>query len=135
MVRRASGYWICEGGVSTIILPNLPMPPSANALTRNADKKRVKTDAYAEWIAQAGWTIQQVPASERRPIAGPYTLIIRAQRPNMRRDLDNIVKPLNDLLKRHGLITDDRHCQRIEAHWLGTGSTVSVTIIKTREAA
>lgn len=121
--------------MEAITLPNLPIPPSANALTRNAGKKRKKTDAYTAWIADAGWTIQQVPASERRPIAGPYTLIIRAQRPNRMRDLDNIVKPLNDLLKRHKLITDDRHCQRIEAHWLGQGSLVSVTIIKTREAA
>jgi hypothetical protein len=29
----------------------------------------------------------------------------------------------------------DRNRQRIEAHWLGQGSLVSVTIIKTREAA
>jgi Holliday junction resolvase RusA-like endonuclease len=125
-----------EGGVmEAIILPNLPIPPSANALTRNAGNRRRKTLDYKAWIAQAGWAIQQVPASERRPIAGPYALIIKAERPNRLRDLDNIVKPLNDLLKRHKLITDDRHCQRIDACWMRKGSLVSVTIIKTREAA
>ena len=121
--------------MSAIILTDLPMPPSANALTRNAGNKRIKTTAYAAWITQAAWAIQQAPAATRRPIAGPYALIITAQRPNTLRDLDNIVKPLNDLLKRHKLITDDRHCQRIEASWLGKGDLVSVTVIQTREAA
>ena len=118
-----------------IILPNLPIPPSANALTRNAGNRRHKTLDYKAWIADAGWAIQRAPAATRRPIAGPYALVIKAQRPNKMRDLDNIVKPLNDLLKRHKLITDDRHCQRIEASWLGKGDLVSVTVIKTREAA
>ena len=119
-------------GWTLIIVRNLPIPPSANALTRNAGSKRVKTPAYAQWIAQAGWIIQAMPASHRQTIHGTYTLEIIAQRPRANRDIDNIIKPINDLLKRHKLIEDDKFCVRVSAKWDGVGDLVRIIVLPTK---
>lgn len=94
-----------------ITLRELRAPPSANNLF--ADKGgghggRVKSTAYKKWIQEAGWTIvQQLSGQRGEPLEGPVSVIIDAH-VSRRRDTDNIVKPLFDLLVELRIIKDDR---------------------------
>lgn len=112
---------------------SLPMPPSANGLFANAASGgRFKTEEYEAWLSEAGWRLQ-----EQRParISGAYEIQIAIPRPNTNRrvDLDNRAKPLNDLLTKHRVITDDSLCERLTMTWGPVGSDVSVVL--TRAAA
>lgn len=101
-----------------IITATIPLPPSANRLFANAPGKgRVKTAAYKAWITEAGYILNL--AKTAKQIDGPYALSIFAGKPdNRKRDLDNLAKPICDLLKTVGAIVDDSLCQRIEMEWV-----------------
>jgi crossover junction endodeoxyribonuclease RusA len=91
----------------------LPLPPSTNHIWRRGPGQTYKSQNYRDWITQAGWT-----AKAQRPgkVVGPYALTMRAARPHRRkRDLDNLLKPISDLLCGIGIIEDDSLCRRILA--------------------
>ncbi len=95
---------------------NIPWPPTANNLFTNvAGKGRVKSQAYRQWLNAAGLTVRmQRPV----PILGRYRLTLIATRPdNRRRDLDNLLKATQDLLKVMGVIEDDHLAQEIRIGW------------------
>lgn len=87
----------------------LPLPPSANALwtVRRGTKQRIKTDAYRAWIVEAGWLIVAADWPQPTMLHGSVAISIEAPF-SRRRDLDNAIKPILDLIVRHGLIEDDR---------------------------
>lgn len=92
----------------------LPYPPTANNLFRNAGKSRVKTLAYNDWIKLASTRIK---AGHRQNI-GPYSIAIALKRPdNRRRDIANCEKAVSDLLVAHGVIKDDSLCERMTIAW------------------
>ncbi len=86
----------------------IPRPPSTNALYANVPGKgRVKTKLYRVWIKTAGWTVkaqkQPVPHFDGEveiEIAGLGSL-----------DVDN-TKAIPDLLKRLGILDDDKQIAR-----------------------
>jgi Holliday junction resolvase RusA-like endonuclease len=85
----------------------LPPPPSTNALFthRFGSRQRIKTDAYRQWIADAGWLARsQNPGSmpDRVPLSASMELPF-----SRRRDIDN-AKAIADLLTHLGIIGDDR---------------------------
>lgn len=92
----------------------LPFPPSTNTLFANVrGKGRVKTERYKTWIAAAGWDVKGA-----EPVDGPYHLEIVLKRPdNRRRDLDNCIKAISDLLVEHGITPDDSLCQGLTVQW------------------
>lgn len=93
----------------------IPFPPTANNLFANGSKGRFRTAVYNGWIKNAGWAI-----NAQRPgmIEGAYHLKITAERPDYRaRDIDNLIKPLGDLLKKQGVITDDSKAASVFAEW------------------
>ena len=100
-----------------IWLLDVPVPPSANNLYRNVRRRgRVRTAEYSSWLQAAQLVIQsQVTRAiaARRPT--DFFGINLIARINHRRDLDNLVKPTLDLLRRLGLVPDDRWCNRIIA--------------------
>lgn len=108
------------------------IPPSTNALWRVAAGGRgYKSARYATWWAAAKVEImaQRVPA-----VAGPYALHVRFIRPDRRgRDLDNLIKPLSDLLVTMRVIEGDHLAQRITAEWSSEGPAVWGQVISTRE--
>ena len=71
---------------------------------------------YRDWILEAGAAVAaQLPA--QAPIQD-YRLWIDATPPDRRaRDLDNLIKPTSDLLKRAGVIQDDSLARAIIIHW------------------
>lgn len=105
---------------------HIPYPPSANRLWIRAKKGMRKSDEYTRWLTEAGWRIK-----EQRPgrIEGPYKLSIQAVRPDKRRrDLDNLLKPVSDVLQSVGVIADDCDCELITARWVTVGHGIHVLI-------
>ena len=100
------------------IVLSIPFPVSANAMYRNA-AKTLKSKEYRAWIKAAAWT---VATQTRTRITGPYKLTLLAVPPDKRRrDIDNLLKSTNDVLKTAGVIDDDSQCRWIEARWVETG--------------
>ena len=90
----------------------LPVPPSANALNFNAPGKgRVRDKDYDRWTQQAGILVNAtVPPALP---SGPWGVTIAAA-VGHNRDIDNLVKPVNDLLVSCGIIDDDRFIEEGE---------------------
>lgn len=104
----------------------LPYPPSANHLWRSGRGRTYCSRAYTDWRAEAGIYVKQ---SLKQPIIGPYKISITAARPDKRkRDLDNIIKPISDLLKSMGAIEDDHLCEMLSARWTTSGDGVAVRL-------
>lgn len=86
---------------------DITVPPSANALFIITSKRqRVKSSAYRKWIDLHEPTLRQM----RRYDIGkePVMVEVRANI-NRQRDLDNIIKPIDDLLVKCQIIHDDRY--------------------------
>jgi len=118
---------------------SLPYPPSANAIWRNVAGKTLKSEPYRKWIsaAFANAVEQGVGTLRRQKIPGRYSLTILADRPdNRHRDLDNLAKPISDLLKTVGAIEDDHLAQRITLAWSnkppGKGARIWITLESAR---
>ncbi len=108
----------------------LPYPPSANNLWTIARRGRKawirRTDEYEAWLEEAFYV-----AKAQRPegVVGPYKMTILAKRPDKRRrDVDNIIKPIGDLIQKVGIVSDDCHCELALARWVTTGDAVTVRI-------
>ena len=88
----------------------LPVPPSANNLfvNRRFGRGRARSPAYEVWVRTAGWTgkLQWLEQSSPRVTEGARVLIEAGV--NHTRDLDNLAKPILDLLVSLGIIDDDR---------------------------
>lgn len=99
---------------TNIVTVSLPYPAaSANRMWRHVEGKTLKSSTYRSWIKSAlaeTWGI--------RSVLGPYHLSITAERPDNRaRDLDNLAKPISDLLQKAGLIQSDHLAQSIVMQW------------------
>jgi len=91
----------------------LPVPPSANALftTRAGSRQRIKADAYRAWIAEAGWAVARATVRLAEPIK--HARVEMDMPFSYRRDISNGVKAVEDLLKTHGIIVDDRWIEEL----------------------
>lgn len=107
------------------------LPPSVNGLFDNkARGGRRKSDRYKAWLNDAGWQLEK-----QRPLAmiGTCYVMVRAVKPDKRkRDVDNIVKPILDLLVEHRVIEDDSHVQFVSSMWTSKDlSGVSISLVGT----
>lgn len=105
----------------------LPIPPSVNRCWRNVPGVgRVRTAHYRAWRDAAGWELR----AQRPPqIPGDVSISIRAGRPRRRRDLDNIIKPVLDILVSCGVIVDDSHVVALMAVWDSAVADDSVRVL------
>lgn len=119
------------GKLVTSAIVDLPYPPSANRLWRMAGqgKPPFKSTEYSAWLSHAGLSVNvQKPGT----VEGPYALHIAAGKPDKRRrDLDNLIKPIGDLLQAAGVVTDDCLCQRVSAEWVPNFKGVRVSVVST----
>ena len=101
-----------------VVTLRLPMPPSVNACWANVEGAgRVRSTAYRRWSKLA---VQEVQAQRVGRVAGKFCVVITAKRTKRKRDIDNIIKPILDLLA--GLVTaDDSECERVSAGWTDEG--------------
>lgn len=108
------------------IMLQIPVPPSANRLWTRTRTGMCKSTEYCNWLTEAGW---KVKAQHPKAIHGPYKLSIKVAKSTCGKhcDLDNLIKPTNDLLQQLRLIEDDKLCQKVSAEWVaGIGVTVLV---------
>lgn len=113
----------------TKIVIELPFAPSVNRLWRVGKNKRFyKTKAYEEWLGTCSWLIA---INKLTPILGNYRLTIEATRPDKRkRDIDNFIKAVSDLLQTNGIIEDDCLCEEVIAKWVKSGPPMLITVEK-----
>lgn len=105
---------------------HLPYPPSLWKLYYGHGKSRRKSTAYQKWINAAGWQLKlQKPKAHSGTIAISYF----ATKPDKRgRDLDNLTKPILDLLVTHQVIKDDSLIGVLHCAWRKEGTGVTVVI-------
>ena len=97
----------------------LPYPPSVNRTLRAVGGRVILSKRYRDWILHAGRAVAAQVQGE--PQLKHYWLWIEAIAPDRRRrDLDNLLKPTSDLLKRAGVIEDDALARAIIIHWART---------------
>lgn len=93
----------------TVII-TMTRPPSTNKLWRHVGGKRVRSEEYATWRQVAGWEVKRQHAG-RPPVACRYNMEIQV--PISRRDTDNWVKPIGDILESCGVVTNDGNVHQI----------------------
>jgi len=105
------------------------LPPSANKIWRAVNGRVLKSAEYRGWLDAMAWEWRSQAGTQR--VGGKYALTITMGKPDKRRrDLDNSLKALSDLLVASGVVDDDSLCQRIDMAW-GTHPGVHVWIIST----
>jgi len=98
----------------SILLDGLPC--SVNAMYRNVKGRgRVKSQRYNTWLNAVNW---QVAAQKPEKVEGDIEVAIFCKKPDRRkRDVDNCIKAVLDLLVSNSLIEDDSKVQRVSAEW------------------
>lgn len=94
----------------------VPLPPSANRLTRNVrGRGRVNTSAYTSWLEVAGHATTMAWRAAGRPaFTPPLAVTLQLGLRDRRRDAGNCLKPTEDMLvKSIDGLPDDRWNDRI----------------------
>lgn len=121
--------------IGTYILTSAP--PSLNNAFVNVGRGRKKSAAYKAWLRGAGWELkaQGVMPGKVPVVSGPYGLDITLGRALTRADVDNLIKPISDLLVKMGATDDDRRMDEVSIRFSDVPH-VSVRVYSTvREAA
>lgn len=97
-----------------VFVATMPLPPSTNNLffTLKGNGRRVKTTAYKDWIDKAGQTLLrqwQDAGSPKWADKQPASLVLRVGLEGRRRDLSNVLKPVEDLIVSTLPVPDDRY--------------------------
>lgn len=102
-----------QSGMS--LLAEVPMPPSVNRNTRFGKNGAYSSSEYKAWQRDVGKIFMAAKAQELPP---PYKISYEVGRPDKRqRDIDNLIKPLNDALQRAGILTNDSLVDEIFIKW------------------
>ena len=110
----------------------LPYPPTANNLFLNMrGRGRVKSPQYRTWIGLA--TVKAYQQKIQKTPGKVRVSYLVARPDKRRRDISNLVKPIEDLLVSVGAIDDDSKIQSFEIAWDETGSFSGV-LVKVTEA-
>jgi Holliday junction resolvase RusA-like endonuclease len=106
---------------------DLPFPPSVNNLFANGSSGRYITQQYKDWRTSAGWKLK-IDRTPRLP--GPVKITLTYEERRGRRDLDNLLKPVLDLLVEHKIIDGDHRTvvREIAASWSAKVQGVRVTV-------
>jgi hypothetical protein len=97
-----------------VLVLNLPLPPSVNALFANVPGKgRVRTKAYRRWsIAALNYAWLSKPQGGFPRFDGAFDIQITVPL-KMRGDVDGRLKPVLDFLQSPlRVIAEDKHCQK-----------------------
>lgn len=105
---------------------SLPFPPPLSACFTNAAKRgRVKTKRYIAWQQHAMYAAGWQPS-----LKGKVGVIVNATPPDKRkRDLDNLCKPIMDLLTTKGVIEDDSLVESLYLRWHREGEPGIVVMV------
>ena len=104
----------------------LPYPVSTNAIWARTRTGMRKSPKYTAWLIEAGQIAKHYRAYA---VVGKYNLYLAASRPdNRKRDIDNLIKSVSDLLVSCGLVRDDSDCEMVSARWVTAGEGVNVRV-------
>ena len=107
-----------------MIFLELPFPPSLNGNWRSERGSVHRSTAYKAWIKDAGWELKRQKPGK---ISGKFIVRMLFGRPDKRkRDLDNLAKPVLDLLKSCKVIEDDSLTDTIIMRWIDGPGKVMV---------
>src|SRR5262245_15316588 len=111
-----------------ILIFKLPAPPTVNNLylttASTRGRRRVRSRRYKAWLTEAGWEVQR---QRNGCIGGPWEIDI-ALPAGLKGDTDNYAKPLLDLLVKHRVVDDDKHCRRVTVAKTVSMGSVLVTL-------
>lgn len=107
----------------------LPFPVSVNAMYADGKTRRHKSQAYADWVLEAGYALnRQHPAPVKGQVHMRYEL--QDGRDKRKRDCCNYEKGVTDLLVSHGIIEADDNTilRKAVIEWNPSVTGVRVTI-------
>lgn len=106
---------------------DLPFPPSVNNLFANGSSGRFTTQQYKDWQTAAAWKLL---ADKPGRVPGPVKITLVYEEKHGRRDLDNLLKAVLDLLVKHNVIDGDHRTvlRAISASWSNAVTGVRITI-------
>jgi len=115
--------------VVDLVQLDLPYPVSTNALWMRSSTTGhiIRSPRYAKWFQAAG---NELAIQRPGCIRGTYSLEVLIERKSGRRDIDNAIKSLSDLLVANQVVEDDSLAQRITLEWSDTIKGAWVTIRK-----
>lgn len=118
----------------TYLVADIPMPPSANAMHVRGQYGVTRSSAYSKWLGEAQWFLlcQRNLHHRHNLITRNVEVEVRAYRQKTTPDLDNILKPIMDLLVHTATIKDDKQVVAIDARWSEEGG--APVTIKVRAA-
>ncbi len=107
---------------------SLPFPVSVNGMYRALGRRVILSKRAREWKEAAAWELK---SQRPKRFAGPVEIHTVVSPPDKRkRDLDNLLKPILDLLKEHGIIVDDsfKYIRVLTISWENDAAPCVVTI-------
>lgn len=108
----------------TELAVDIPMPPSANAIYERKGRHLTRSKAYRQWLGEATWFLlfqRNRYIRRHTKITHNVEVEVRAYRQKDTPDLDNILKPIMDLLVHTDTIKDDKQVVAINARWSEDG--------------
>ncbi len=111
---------------------DLPYPPSVNSLYTRGPRGVYRRPRYVSWLNEAG---KHINAQRPGRVSGPYSLLVAVQKKSGRRDIDNLVKAVSDVLVENGVIYDDQHAESVTALWADNVAGCRVVITAVRKQA
>lgn len=115
---------------ANVVALYLPYPTSTNRLYRRTSTGVYRAPAYATWFRAAS---NELNAQHPGKVSGPYELRIVLGRPDRRRrDLDNIVKSISDVLVLNRVVDDDSQAIKITLEWSDAVTGAHVFVLSPR---
>lgn len=115
-----------KAGVCENVWLRIPLPPSVNGSNKLGKHGLYNSHAYETYK----YLIKHYISNEKA-VHGRFAVVINAQEPSKHApDLDNIVKPLLDVLQDNGIIENDKFNREMVVKWVGVGELCDVFITK-----
>ena len=106
----------------------MDFPPSVNRLWRTSKNGLMyRSKEYTDWRKKTAWELSI--QAKFKQVSGAYKITVKAVRPDKRRrDLDNLIKSISDVLVAAGVIEDDSLCEHLVMMWVSEGPACHVMV-------
>ena len=111
-------------------LIQISKPISLNNVYGNSKSGRRKTKEYRAWMFQ---TSVEIRSQSVRRVEGNYQLELHVGNKCSRADIDNLIKPISDLLVKLGITEDDAKMKRCSSEYVSDRNNVLIRIAEHRD--
>ena len=84
-------------------------PPSGNRAWRKWNGRMVRSDEFKAWDSLALWQVKQQAKKFKLPDPAYWGTMLYVPRSKTRVDVDNVAKACHDMLRKTGVVPDDRY--------------------------